>query len=119
MGTLCFGSIEALDARICALGKDCAQLEEEERQVWAHFLEHCPPSSLQYAQISPKGVGDQGGDGGRVHTITFVVKVSRLPSPLQHLLGIVARITNHDAVAGRIGMAHIAATTWAHPQVID
>ncbi len=52
MGTLCFGSIEALDARICALGKDCAQLEEEERQVWAHFLEHCPPSSLQYAQIS-------------------------------------------------------------------
>lgn len=54
MNTLHFKSIDDLDARICALGTHCAQLEEEEGNVWAHFLQHCPSPPLQDAQCSMK-----------------------------------------------------------------
>ena len=57
-----------------------------------------------------------------IYLTTFVVFrrcCAFLPIPCQHLLGIAARIADHDAVAGGAGIAHIAAAAGADLELID
>jgi hypothetical protein len=76
---------------------NCAPIYASLKRIIQHYTRQVFPSIARSSRLVPHGLAH----------------VSH-----QNLFGVVARIADHDAIASRIGVAHITTTTWANLQVI-